>query len=675
MSDLFRDQLVEALGHSYTLDRELTGGGMSRVFVATEHALNRVVVVKVLRHELAADVNRDRFRREIMLAAQLQHPLIVPVLSAGEHRELLWYTMPFVEGESLREEIRRDPPAAARSAMRVLHDVLDALHYAHGRGVIHRDIKPGNILRHGNHSLVTDFGVAKALSASLPTSGTTSAGIAIGTPAYMAPEQLAADPSANHRMDLYAVGLLVYELLTGTQAFAESSPQATMAAQLTRMPRDLAEVRADVPPALSSLIMKMLAKSPDDRPQSAKAALDELDAIVTPTGVTAPRVPARSPKFLGMLAVAGIAAVAAVATFITIKNREAPKTAIAPVTPPPADAPSRPDSTKIGSGSITTGAKTSAPGTAAKAITAPTASAKASATTKAGPGTASKTTTRTAPAPARPAAPLLNRRVAVLPFRVSGNRENVTAAAQAIQDSLQRTLTAAGYTLATDSELLRMVTQQNMASGGLRRSADAAGMGAVITMDIIARADEVSAVAQVMDVWRAQSASAREAADPDKPIELANVIRGVMRSLDRVSWRTRSDPKRVLVFELDDQTGGDAYANVVRLLNDSLRAAVTRYGAATIPLDSTFRSTSDVNERRNLAVRRGAGAMVAGSITRLRGDSVRLRVSVRDMSEDRTLPEMQARLPVAAVPVAAGQMIARMMELLGQVNWGPRNTQ
>ena len=174
---------------------------MSRVFVATEHTLNRTVVVKVLRPDLAADVNRERFRREIMLAAQLQHPLIVPVLSAGEHRDLLWYTMPFIVGESLREEIRRGPPASARSAIRVLHDVLDALAYAHARGVIHRDIKPGNVLRHGNHSLITDFGVAKALSAALPSSAATTAGIAIGTPAYMAPEQLAADPGANHRRD------------------------------------------------------------------------------------------------------------------------------------------------------------------------------------------------------------------------------------------------------------------------------------------------------------------------------------------------------------------------------------------------------------------------------------------------------------------------------------------
>ncbi|HEX7938296.1 MAG TPA: serine/threonine-protein kinase, partial [Gemmatimonadaceae bacterium] len=173
---------------------------MSRVFVATEKALGRTVVVKVLREELAAGMNRERFRREITLAAQLQHPHIVPLLAAGEQGELLWYTMPFVEGESLRDEIRRGREFKTRDVIRLLHDMLDALAYAHSRGVVHRDIKPGNILRHGNHSLVTDFGVAKALSAARPSSGTTSAGMAIGTPAYMAPEQLAADPKADHRL-------------------------------------------------------------------------------------------------------------------------------------------------------------------------------------------------------------------------------------------------------------------------------------------------------------------------------------------------------------------------------------------------------------------------------------------------------------------------------------------
>src|SRR5438874_2565515 len=165
---------------------------MSRVFVAVEHALGRTVVVKVLKPELGAGVNRERFRREIMLAAQLQHPHIVPVLNAGEHGDLLWYTMPFVEGVSLRDSLVHAGKFSARTVTRVLHDVLDALAYAHRRGVVHRDIKPGNILHHGSHSLVTDFGVAKSLSASMPHSGTTSVGIAIGTPAYMAPEQRAA---------------------------------------------------------------------------------------------------------------------------------------------------------------------------------------------------------------------------------------------------------------------------------------------------------------------------------------------------------------------------------------------------------------------------------------------------------------------------------------------------
>ncbi|MEW5919341.1 MAG: serine/threonine-protein kinase, partial [Gemmatimonadota bacterium] len=171
MSERFRDQLQDAIGPAYSLEREITGGGMSRVFVATEQALGRTVVVKVLRPDLAAGMNRERFRREIMLAAQLQHPHVVPVLSAGERGDLIWYTMPFVEGESLREALARRGKFSPREVIRVMHDVLDALAYAHQRGVIHRDIKPGNILTHGSHALVTDFGVAKALSAALPHSG------------------------------------------------------------------------------------------------------------------------------------------------------------------------------------------------------------------------------------------------------------------------------------------------------------------------------------------------------------------------------------------------------------------------------------------------------------------------------------------------------------------------
>src|SRR6476659_3635320 len=234
--DPINAELQDALGSAYELQRELTGGGMSRVFLATERALNRDVVVKVLPPDLAAGVNRERFRREIQVAAQLQHPHIVPVLSAGEHGDLLWYTMPFIEGESLRAAIERKRSFSPREVIRILHDVVDALAFAHARGVIHRDIKPGNILTQGSHALVTDFGVAKAISAALPIGAVTTAGIAIGTPAYMAPEQLAGDPAADHRIDIYALGLLAYELLSGQSQFAATTAQGVIAAVLTRDP-------------------------------------------------------------------------------------------------------------------------------------------------------------------------------------------------------------------------------------------------------------------------------------------------------------------------------------------------------------------------------------------------------------------------------------------------------
>src|SRR5690606_25947165 len=156
--------------------------------------------------------------------------------------------------------------------------------YAHARGVVHRDIKPGNILTQGSHALVTDFGVAKAISAALPGTGMTTTGMAIGTPAYMAPEQLAADPSADHRIDLYAVGLLAYELLAGKSPFASKSPPDTMAAQFTREPPPLETIRDDVPPALASLVRRLLAKRPEDRPADAQQVLTALESIPAPSG-------------------------------------------------------------------------------------------------------------------------------------------------------------------------------------------------------------------------------------------------------------------------------------------------------------------------------------------------------------------------------------------------------
>jgi serine/threonine-protein kinase len=289
--DRFRDALEAALTPSYALGRELGGGGMSRVFLAEERSLGRTVVVKVLPPDLAAGVNRDRFRREIQLAARLQHPHIVPLLAAGEVEGSLYYTMPYIEGESVRGALARGRRFGVREMVRVLHDVIDALAYAHERGIIHRDVKPGNVLLQGAHALVTDFGVAKALSAArggtdgssdpfVTVTGATSTGLAIGTPAYMAPEQLAADPSADHRVDLYAAGLLAYELCTGASPFVSDSPRATLAAQLTRMPEPLDQLRPDVPPALSDVIMRCLAKEPADRPPTAEALLAELEAAV-----------------------------------------------------------------------------------------------------------------------------------------------------------------------------------------------------------------------------------------------------------------------------------------------------------------------------------------------------------------------------------------------------------
>ena len=283
----FDPGLRAAFEPAYVLERELTGGGMSRVFLATERALNRRVVIKVLPPELAAGVNRERFRREIQLAAQLQHPHIVPLYSAGEQGELLYYTMPFIEGESLRHAIHERGTQnrfSPKEVAGILHDILDALAYAHARGVIHRDIKPGNVLRSGRHAVVTDFGVAKAISASMPAVGMTTSGMAIGTPAYMAPEQLAGDPASDHRVDIYAVGLLAYELLTGEAPFSEASPQETMAAQLTRDPEPINRSRLDVPPALSALIMRCLAKAPEKRPQHASELLADLDALALPSG-------------------------------------------------------------------------------------------------------------------------------------------------------------------------------------------------------------------------------------------------------------------------------------------------------------------------------------------------------------------------------------------------------
>jgi TolB-like protein/Tfp pilus assembly protein PilF len=282
------ERLQAALAASYHIERELGGGGMSRVFVATETSLGRQVVIKVLPPELAAGLSVDRFRREIQLAASLQHPHIVPLLAAGPADDMLYYTMPLIQGESLRTKIASEGELPIGESVRILRDVVDALACAHERGIVHRDIKPDNVLVSRHHGLVADFGVAKALSEATGPSSFTSTGIALGTPAYMAPEQATADPHVDHRADIYAVGALAYEMLAGRPPFTGSSAQAVLAAQVTQPAEPITKYRSSVPQALAALIMRCLEKRPADRFQSAEELLTLLEGMATPTAGTEP---------------------------------------------------------------------------------------------------------------------------------------------------------------------------------------------------------------------------------------------------------------------------------------------------------------------------------------------------------------------------------------------------
>ena len=277
-------RLQDTLGTAYRIEKELGGGGMSRVFVAEETRLARKVVIKVLPPELAAEISIDRFNREIQLSASLQHPHIVPLLTAGGAGDVLFYTMPFVEGEPLRTRLARDGELPVRDAIRILKDVADALAYAHARGIVHRDIKPDNVLLSGHHAVVADFGVAKAVSQAKGQSGLTSVGVALGTPAYMAPEQAAGDPNIDHRADIYALGAMAYEMLTGRAIFRGMSPHQMLAAHITEPVQPVTDLRPAMPPALADLIMECLAKNPADRPQSAAEVLQTLEAMGTPSG-------------------------------------------------------------------------------------------------------------------------------------------------------------------------------------------------------------------------------------------------------------------------------------------------------------------------------------------------------------------------------------------------------
>jgi serine/threonine-protein kinase len=318
------DALRAGLADRYTIERELGHGGMATVYLALDLRHHRKVAIKVLRDDIGAAIGGRRFSREIEIAAGLSHPNILPMHDSGAVGDTLYYVMPYVAGESLRQKLDRGGALPIAEAARLLREIADALARAHRAGVVHRDIKPENILLDEGHALVMDFGIARAMTESSAATTLTQAGMAIGTPAYMAPEQVAADPHVDARADIYALGVVAYELLTGHPPFTGGTIHQVLAAQVTAIPDPVTAHRATVPPALADLVMRCLAKLPADRPQQASDLFATLDSAASTGGTSAPGVPkavrAAWPRWL---ATAGIVGVLVAIGFLVTRRRQA----------------------------------------------------------------------------------------------------------------------------------------------------------------------------------------------------------------------------------------------------------------------------------------------------------------------------------------------------------------
>jgi tRNA A-37 threonylcarbamoyl transferase component Bud32/dienelactone hydrolase len=303
------ERLSTALADRYRIERELGAGGMATVYLAEDLKHKRKVAVKVLRPELAATLGPERFLREIEIAAGLTHPHILPLYDSGEANGFLYYVMPYVEGESLRDRLNREKQLPVEDAMKIASEVADALNSAHKHDVIHRDIKPENILLEEGHAVVADFGIARAVRAAGGEKLTT-AGVVLGTPVYMAPEQVVADPKVDHRADIYALGVLAYEMLAGRPPITGDSMQALMTAHMTQEPTPLTEVVDSIPEPLAAAVMRCLEKDPDDRWATADEFLGEVRTVLMTPPAGLASVGERRSRPVWLLAVAGAAVVA-----------------------------------------------------------------------------------------------------------------------------------------------------------------------------------------------------------------------------------------------------------------------------------------------------------------------------------------------------------------------------
>ncbi len=314
------ERLKAALSDRYAIEREVGAGGMATVYLARDIRHERKVAVKVLRPELAAALGPERFLREIRIAANLHHPHILPLYDSGEADGFLYYVMPYEQGQSLRDKLAKEGELPVTDAVRILRDVADALAHAHEQGVVHRDIKPDNVLLSGRHALVTDFGVAKAVSEATGRDKLTTAGVALGTPAYMAPEQATAHEHIDHRADIYAVGALAYELLAGRPPFLGTTPQMVLAAHVTEQAEPVRKYRDTIPAALDQLVMKCLEKKAADRWQSAEELLPQLEALTTPSAGMTPTgtMPVDGVAKRRWMAVGGVVGVAVVIAVIAV---------------------------------------------------------------------------------------------------------------------------------------------------------------------------------------------------------------------------------------------------------------------------------------------------------------------------------------------------------------------